>query len=99
MFEPYRNRVIKGIAFVMALLIVASHMFVSSIRGNVYPYKWMCIINPLVMMILCIVLSKILSQNSFINGVFGFGQQIIGLFTVFLTLLLTCESKTKQSQS
>ena len=26
MFEPYRNRVIKGIAFVMALLIVASHI-------------------------------------------------------------------------
>ena len=29
MFEPYRNRVIKGIAFVMALLIVASHIFLS----------------------------------------------------------------------
>lgn len=29
MFESYSNRVIKGIAFVMALLIVASHIFLS----------------------------------------------------------------------
>lgn len=58
-------------------------MFISSIRGELFKKKWMCIVNPFVSMVICVVLSNVLPQTAFVNGVFGLGQQSIGLFIVF----------------
>ena len=65
-------------------------LFISAVKGNIYPKKWMCIINPFVFMVLCILLSKVLPQTPLVNGFFGLGQQSMGLFIVFMFLLLTC---------
>ena len=69
-------------------------IFVESIRGKLYPSKWMCLLNPFVIMLLCILLSKVLPQTAFVNGVFGLGQQSIGLFIIFTSLYLTCNKNT-----
>lgn len=66
-------------------------MFIDSVKGKIYPFKWMWFINPFVFMVISIVLSKILPQNAFTNGVFGLGQQSIGLFIVFVVLCFTTE--------
>lgn len=41
-------------------------------------------------MFICVILSKLLPQTSFVNGVVSMGQQSIGFFIVFLALLITC---------
>ena len=64
-------------------------IFVESVRGKIYPAKWMCLLNPFLIMIVCILLSKILPQTAFVNGVFGLGQQSIGLFILFVSLYRT----------
>ena len=66
-------------------------MFIDSVKGRIYPFKWMWCINPFVFMIISIVLSKMLPQNAFTNGVFCLGQQSIGLFIVFVVLCFTTE--------
>ncbi|MBQ8984186.1 MAG: hypothetical protein IJ079_11435 [Lachnospiraceae bacterium] len=63
--------------------------FISCLKGNIYPKRWMCFINPLVCMLICVALSKILPQTPFVNGIFSMGQQSIGLFIVFMTLFVT----------
>ncbi len=60
-------------------------MFISAFKGEILQKK-LCWINPLVFMMVCILLSKLLPQTAFVNGVFGFGQQSIGLFIVFLVM-------------
>lgn len=50
----------------------------------------LCFINPLAIMFICVILSKLLPQTSFVNGVVSMGQQSIGFFIVFLALLITC---------
>ncbi len=47
-------------------------------------------LNPLAIMFICVILSKLLPQTSFVNGVVSMGQQSIGFFIVFLALLITC---------
>lgn len=67
---------------------IVTSMFISVIKGYIFPKKWMCIINPLFFMGICIALSKILPQTAFVNGVFNLGQQSIGLFFTFIVLLI-----------
>ena len=55
-------------------------MFIDSVKGRIYPFKWMWCINPFVFMMISIALSKILPQTAFTNGVFNLGQQSTGLF-------------------
>lgn len=70
-----------------AIMVVL--MFVSGLKGQLYPRKWMCVINPLIIMLACIVLSNVLPQTAFVNGFFGLGQQSVGLFIVFVTMYFT----------
>ena len=53
--------------------------FISSFRGNIYPHRSMCLINPFIIMVLSLILSKLLPQTPIVNGFFGMGQQSIGL--------------------
>ena len=39
-------------------------------------------------MVLSLILSKILPQTSLVNGLFGMGQQSIGLFITFVALYM-----------
>jgi hypothetical protein len=66
-------------------------LFISSMKGNIFSHKWMCVINPLIIMVISIIISKILPQNAFNNGVFGFGQQSIGFFIIFMVLYFSCK--------
>ena len=70
-------------------------LFVQTVRGKIYPSRWMCLLNPFLIMIVCIVLSKVLPRTAFVNGVFGLGQQSIGLFILFVTLHLTCKNSNQ----
>ena len=63
--------------------------FISGLRGNIYPHRYMCLINPFIIMILSLILSKILPQTPIVNGFFGMGQQSIGLFITFVALYMT----------
>lgn len=65
-------------------------MFISTIRGELFKNRWMCMVNPFIFMVICIVLSKVLPQTAFVNGVFNLGQQSIGLFIVFCFFYFTC---------
>ena len=66
---------------------MAFTLFIAVLNGGVFSRKWMCLVNPLVFMAVCVTLSRILPQTPFINGVFGFGQQSIGFFIIFCVLL------------
>lgn len=68
-------------------------IFISAIKGELFKHKWMCLVNPFILMIVCIILSKVLPQTAFVNGVFNMSQQSIGLFVVFCVLYFTCERK------
>ena len=70
-------------------------LFVQTVRGKIYPFRWMCLLNPFLIMIVCIVLSKVLPRTAFVNGVIGLGQQSIGLFILFVTLHLTCKNSNQ----
>lgn len=78
---------VSSLAVIGYIGIVIS-MFISVVRGYIFSRKWMCIINPLFFMIICIGLSKILPQTALVNGVFNLGQQSIGLFITFAILFL-----------
>ena len=80
--------IVGGLAAVGYAVLVAL-FFLDSLRGIIYPKKWMSIINPLFFMIICIILSKLLPQTAFVNGVFDLGQQSLGLFIVFSVLYVT----------
>ena len=66
---------------------MALTLFIAVLKGGVFSSKWMCLVNPLVFMAVCVTLSRILPQTPFINGVFGFGQQSIGFFIIFCVLI------------
>lgn len=69
-----------GIAVVILFIVTAKKIL------NNKP--WLIAVNPLFIMIFCIVLSKILPTCSMVNGVFGWGQQSIALFFTFLIYYL-----------
>ena len=87
--EVFNVFILVGVLAAVGYGIMALLMFIDSVRGMIYPSKWMCFINPFVFMVLCIVLSKLLPQTAFTNGVFGLGQQSLGLFIVFEVLYFT----------
>lgn len=91
--EMFNTFIVVGALSAVGYAIVSIVMFMEAIKGNLYPRKWMCIINPFVFMVICIVLAKVLPQTAFVNGVFDLGQQSMGFFIVFCVLLLTCEKK------
>ena len=68
---------------------MAVTLFAAVLKGGVFPNKRMCLVNPLVFMAVCVALSKLLPQTPFVNGVFGLGQQSIGLFIVFCVFLFS----------
>ncbi len=92
--DVFNTFVLVGVLAAFGYAVIAGIMFIETLKGNIYPKKWMCVINPFVFMVICIALSKILPQTAFVNGVFDLGQQSIGLFIVFLVLFFTCK-KTK----
>lgn len=87
--ETFNIFIIVGSLAALGYAVVVIIMFWEAIKGYLYPRKWMCIVNPAFFMIICILLSKILPQTAFVNGVFDLGQQSIGLFITFFTLFLT----------
>lgn len=92
--EVFNTFILVGALAALGYAVMVVVMFLEAIKGDVYPYKWMCIINPAFFMIVCILLSKILPQTAFVNGVFDLGQQSVGLFIVFLTLYFTCKNRS-----
>lgn len=42
-------------------------MFIGTIKGYIFSRKWMCVINPMFFMMICIILSKILPQTALVN--------------------------------
>ncbi|WP_366936701.1 DUF6796 family protein [uncultured Clostridium sp.] len=89
--EVFNTFILVGALAAVGYAVIVIIMFIEGIKGNIYSRKWMCIINPFVFMVICIILSKILPQVAFVNGVFDLGQQSLGLFIVFLTLYFTCK--------
>lgn len=89
--DLFNKFVVVGALAAVGYGIVVILMFVDSLRGIIFPHKWMSIINPFFFMVICIVLSKMLPQSAFINGVFNLGQQSLGLFIVFLVLFFTTD--------
>ena len=87
--DVFNTFILVGSLAALGYAVMVVIIFVESVRGRIYPSRWMCVLNPFLIMIVCIVLSKTLPQTAFVNGVFGLGQQSIGLFTLFVTLLLT----------
>ena len=92
--EVFNTFILVGAFAALGYVVMVAVMFWEAIKGNVYPYKWMCIINPAFFMAICILLSKILPQTALVNGFFDLGQQSIGLFIVFITLYFTCDNKS-----
>lgn len=92
--DVFNTFILVGSLAALGYAVMVAVMLLEAIRGNVYPYKWMSIINPAFFMIICILLSKILPQTAFVNGVFDLGQQSVGLLIVFLTLYFTCENQS-----
>ena len=87
--DVFNTFILVGSMAALGYAVMVILMFVSALKGQIYPRKWMCVINPLIIMVICIVLSKVLPQTAFVNGVFGLGQQSVGLFIVFVTLYFT----------
>jgi len=87
--DIFNTFILVGAIAAVGYGVMVITFFIDSIKGIIYPRKWMCIINPFVFMVICIVLSKILPQTAFVNGVFDLGQQSVGLFIVFCVLLFT----------
>jgi hypothetical protein len=92
--EVFNNFIFVGSLAALGYAVMVVVIFIEAIRGKLYPSKWMCVLNPFLIMIVCILLSKALPQTAFVNGVFGLGQQSIGLFILFLTLYLTSKKTT-----
>ena len=86
--ELFKVFIIVSIPAVIGYAGMTVMMFVSAFKGEIMQ-RHMCLINPFILMVGCIILSKLLPQTAFVNGVFGFGQQSIGLFIVFLTMYIT----------
>lgn len=59
-------------------------LFRAASKKQICGSKYMALINPLFIMLICVLLSKILPATSYSNGILGWGQQSIGLFFTFL---------------
>lgn len=88
--DVFNTFILVGLLAAVGYAVMVIIIFIESIRGKVFPFKWMCVMNPFLIMVVCILLSKVLPQTAFVNGVFGLGQQSIGLLILFVTLYLTC---------
>ena len=88
--DVFNTFILVGSLAAVGYAVMVIIIFIESIRGKVFPFKWMCVMNPFLIMVVCILLSKVLPQTAFVNGVFGLGQQSIGLFILFVTLYRTC---------
>ena len=87
--EVFNTFIIVGALAAVGYAGLVIMFFISSLRGNIYPHRYMCLINPFIIMVLSLILSKILPQTSLVNGFFGMGQQSIGLFITFVVLYMT----------
>lgn len=72
----------------VAFVGLSVYMFIVSITGKFDNKKWLSIFNPLLLMSVLIIMSKILPANKVVNGVFAWGQQSIALFITFMTFLI-----------
>ena len=97
--DVFNTFIMVGALAAVGYGIMVVLMFIDSIKGIIYPRKWMCLINPFVFMVLCIALSKLLPPTAFVIGVFDLGQQSVGLLIVFSVLFFTSENSTKKEAS
>lgn len=74
-------------------------LFWATYKKQICNSKYMALINPVIIMLICILLSKILPSTNYINGIFGWGQQSIGLFFTFLIYYLRFRSCNNMEQS
>ena len=81
--DVFNKFIFVGSLAALGYAVMVVIFFAESIRGKIYPSKWMCVLNPFLIMIVCILLSKVLPKTALVNGVFGFGQQSIGFFIIF----------------
>ncbi len=72
----------------VAFVGLSVYLFIVSITGKFSNKKWLSIFNPLLIMFVLILLSKILPANKVVNGIFAWGQQSIALFITFVTFLI-----------
>ena len=93
--DVFNTFIAVGSLAALGYAVMVVILFVQTVRGKIYPSRWMCLLNPFLIMIVCIVLSKVLPRTAFVNGVFGLGQQSIGLFILFVTLHLTCKNSNQ----
>lgn len=91
--DIFNSFILVSVPAAVGYACVAVVYFISCFKGNIYPKRGMSFINPLILMLICIMLSKILPRTPFVNGVLSMGQQSIGLFFVFLTLYFTSKEK------
>lgn len=89
--DVFNTFIIVGSLAAVGYAVQVILLFISSIKDDLLPHKWMCLINPFVFMAICILLSKLLPQTAFVNGVFDLGQQSIGLFIVFTVYFISCK--------
>ena len=89
--EVFNTFILVGALAAVGYAGVVILFFISSFKGSIYPYRHMCIINPFIIMVSSLILSKILPKTPLVNGFFGMGQQSIGLFVTFVALYLTSE--------
>ena len=92
--DVFNTFILVGALAVLGYGVMVIIIFVEALRGNIYPAKWMCVLNPFLIMIVCILLSKVLPQTALVNGVFGLGQQSIGFFILFISLFFTCKNES-----
>lgn len=72
----------------VAFAVLSIYLFFVTITGKFDNKKWLSIFNPLLIMLVLIILSKILPANKVINGVFAWGQQSLALFITFMMFLI-----------
>lgn len=79
-----------GVASLAAVAFagLSVYLFFVSITGKFNNKKWLSIFNPLFIMLVSIILSKIFPANKVVNGVFAWGQQSIALFITFMMFLI-----------
>ena len=87
--DVFNKFILVGAPAAVGFVIMSALMFIAALKGYTYSHKWMCILNPLIIMGVCVGLAKILPRTAFINGVFSLGQQSLGFLLIFTTLLFT----------
>ena len=74
-------------------------LFWSTYKKQIDNSKYMVFINPLKVMLICVLFSKILPPTNYVNRIFGWGQQSIGLFFTFLIYYMRFKSYNIMEQS